>query len=56
MTLYFGGAAVGSLVAVYPWQHWGWSVCVAVGLAMAILSFIIDRIDFYAMKKTVIKE
>lgn len=56
MTLYFGGAALGSLVAVYTWKHWGWSVCVAVGLAMAILSFIIDRIDFYAMKKTVIKE
>lgn len=56
MTLYFGGAALGSLVAVYTWKHWGWSVCVAVGLAMAILSFIIDRIDFYVMKKTVIKE
>jgi len=56
MTLYFGGAALGSLVAVYTWKHWGWSVCVAVGLAMAILSFIIDRIDFYAMKKTVLKE
>ena len=56
MTLYFGGAALGSLVAVYTWKHWGWSVCVAVGLAMAILSFIIDRIDFYAMKKTVIKD
>lgn len=56
MTLYFGGAALGSFVAVYTWKHWGWSVCVAVGLAMAILSFIIDRIDFYAMKKTVIKE
>ncbi len=56
MTLYFSGAALGSLVAVYTWKHWGWSVCVAVGLAMAILSFIIDRIDFYAMKKTVIKD
>ena len=56
MTLYFGGAALGSLIAVYTWKHWGWSVCVAVGLAMAILSFIIDRIDFYAMKKTVIKD
>lgn len=56
MTLYFGGAALGSLVAVYTWKHWGWSVCVAVGLAMAILSFIIDRIDFYVMKKTVIKD
>ncbi|WP_434277646.1 MFS transporter [Acinetobacter sp. CE-15] len=56
MTLYFGGAALGSLVAVYTWKHWGWSVCVVVGLAMAILSFIIDRIDFYAMKKTVIKD
>ena len=56
MTLYFGGAALGSLVAVYTWKHWGWSVRVAVGLAMAILSFIIDRIDFYVMKKTVIKD
>ncbi len=51
MTLYFGGAALGSFMAVYAWKHWGWSVCALLGLGMAILAFVIDRFDFYKMKK-----
>lgn len=51
MTLYFAGAALGSFVAVYAWKHWGWMACVLLGLTMAIISFIIDRIDFRAMAK-----
>ena len=29
MTLYFGGAALGSFIAVYAWKHWGWEACAA---------------------------
>ncbi len=49
MTLYFGGAALGSLFAVYAWKHWGWIACVLLGLSLAIISFVIDRYDFYKM-------
>ncbi|WP_288419727.1 MFS transporter [uncultured Acinetobacter sp.] len=52
MTLYFAGAALGSLMAVYAWKHWGWTACTSIGLGMAILSFIIDRYDFYVMKRS----
>ncbi|WP_288491822.1 MFS transporter [uncultured Acinetobacter sp.] len=52
MTLYFAGAALGSLMAVYAWKHWGWTACTSIGLGMAILSFIIDRYDFYIMKRS----
>ena len=51
MTLYFGGAALGSFIAVYAWKHWGWTACVIVGIMMAIISFMIDRLDFHAMNK-----
>ncbi|MGE8643879.1 MFS transporter [Acinetobacter vivianii] len=49
MTLYFGGAALGSFIAVYAWKHWGWMACVILGIMMAIISFMIDRLDFHAM-------
>ncbi|WP_394661255.1 MFS transporter [uncultured Acinetobacter sp.] len=52
MTLYFAGAALGSLMAVYAWKHWGWTACASIGLGMAILSFMIDRYDFYIMKRS----
>jgi len=50
MTLYFGGAALGSLLAVNAWKHWGWMACVILGLSMAVMSFVIDRYDFHKMK------
>ncbi|MCR4531955.1 MFS transporter [Acinetobacter venetianus] len=53
MTLYFGGAALGSFIAVYAWKHSGWTMCVILGLTMAILAFAIDRFDFYKMHKIV---
>lgn len=56
MTLYFGGAALGSFIAVYAWKHWGWEACAALGLAMAMLSFVIDRLDFYEMNKIVARK
>jgi len=56
MTLYFSGAALGSFMAVYIWKHWGWAMCVLLGLTMAIMSFIIDRWDFRLMKKSIKNE
>lgn len=51
MTLYFGGAALGSFVAVYAWKHGGWEACIMIGLGLAILSFVIDRLDFHTMRQ-----
>lgn len=51
MTLYFGGAALGSFIAVYKWKHSGWIACASIGLGMAIISFVIDRYDFYKMRQ-----
>lgn len=46
MTIYFSGAALGSLTAVYAWQHWGWMGCVASILIFAVGILLIDRYDF----------
>lgn len=55
MTFYFGGAALGSFVAVYTWKHWGWMACATIGLCMAIISLLIDRYDFYKMRQPKLK-
>ena len=49
MTIYFSGATLGSLGAVYAWQHWGWIGCVMMGLLLSIGILIIDRLDFQKM-------
>ncbi|MFV5390267.1 MFS transporter [Acinetobacter towneri] len=46
MTIYFSGAALGSLTAVYAWQHRGWMGCVVSILVFAIGILLIDRYDF----------
>ena len=51
MTIYFSGAALGSLGAVYAWEHFGWIGCVALGLVFSIGILLIDRFDFKQMKK-----
>ncbi|WP_166167108.1 MFS transporter [Acinetobacter sp. SA01] len=51
MTIYFSGAALGSLGAVYAWEHFGWISCVALGLVFSIGILLIDRFDFSQMKK-----
>lgn len=51
MTIYFSGAALGSLGAVYAWEHFGWIGCVALGLVFSIGILLIDRFDFSQMKK-----
>lgn len=51
MTIYFSGAALGSLGAVYAWEHWQWIGCVALGLIFAIGILLIDRLDFKWMRK-----
>lgn len=50
MTIYFSGAALGSLGAVYAWEHYAWIGCVALGLFFSILILCIDRYDFKIMK------
>lgn len=51
MTIYFTGAALGSLGAVYAWEHFEWIGCVALALIFAIGILLIDRIDFRKMKQ-----
>ncbi|MGB9192055.1 MULTISPECIES: MFS transporter [unclassified Acinetobacter] len=51
MTIYFSGAALGSLGAVYAWEHFGWIGCVALSLVFSIGILLIDRFDFSQMKK-----
>lgn len=51
MTIYFSGAALGSLTAVYAWQHWGWYGCVGSALFFALGILLIDRRDFKAMNQ-----
>lgn len=51
MTIYFSGAALGSLGAVYAWQHWQWLGCVVLGLVFALGILAIDRYDFMQMRK-----
>ncbi|MGE4316205.1 MFS transporter [Acinetobacter sp.] len=50
MTIYFSGATLGSLGAVYAWEHFGWIGCVALGLGFSIGILLIDRFDFKKMK------
>jgi predicted MFS family arabinose efflux permease len=51
MTIYFTGAALGSLGAVYAWEHFGWIGCVVLGLLFSIGILLIDRFDFKKMKE-----
>ncbi|KGT48958.1 MULTISPECIES: MFS transporter [Acinetobacter] len=51
MTIYFTGAALGSLGAVYAWEHWQWIGCVVLALVFAIGILLIDRFDFKKMKQ-----
>ncbi|MCO8086830.1 MFS transporter [Acinetobacter indicus] len=51
MTIYFSGAAIGSLGAVYAWEHFEWIGCVALGLVFAVGILVIDRFDFKKMKQ-----
>lgn len=46
MTLYFSGAALGSLTTIYAWEHWSWPGCVLLGLFYGSLILAIDRYDF----------
>ncbi|QFS16957.1 MFS transporter [Acinetobacter indicus] len=51
MTIYFSGAAIGSLGVVYAWEHFEWIGCVALGLVFALGILVIDRFDFKKMKQ-----
>ena len=51
MSIYFSGAALGSLGAVYAWEHFAWMGCVVLGLGFAIGILLIDRFDFKKMQQ-----
>lgn len=46
MTIYFSGAALGSLGTVYAWEHFEWIGCVVLGFIFSIGILLIDRWDF----------
>lgn len=46
MTLYFSGAALGSILALYCLRYYGWYTCVALGSFFAIIIFILNQYDF----------
>lgn len=49
MTIYFTGAALGSVSAVFAWQHWQWQGCAILVLIYAVFILAIDRYDFKQM-------
>ena len=51
MTIYFSGAAIGSLGTVYAWEHFEWIGCVVLGLIFVLGILVIDRLDFRKMKQ-----
>ncbi|QIO05602.1 MFS transporter [Acinetobacter shaoyimingii] len=53
MTIYFSGAALGSLGAVYAWEHYQWIGCVVLGLFFSIGILLIDRLDFWKMNQKI---
>ncbi|MFG0637972.1 MFS transporter [Acinetobacter soli] len=53
MTLYFGGAATGSAIGTYAWNHGGWIYTCMAGLALAIFATFFALLDYllYRNKK-----
>ncbi|ATO20161.1 MFS transporter [Acinetobacter sp. LoGeW2-3] len=44
MGLYFSGAAIGSVIAIYLWNHFGWVGCCSYGMICAIACYVINKI------------
>lgn len=51
MFMYFLGAAFGSSAGLYVWSQWGWYGCCVLGLVFALLMFLLDRYDYFLVKK-----
>ena len=53
MTLYFGGAATGSAIGTYAWNHGGWIYTCMAGLALAVFATFFVLLDYllYRNKK-----
>lgn len=45
MFMYFMGAAIGSMVGLYAWYHWGWVGCCIAGLIFSVLAMFFDQLD-----------
>lgn len=53
MTLYFIGAASGSTLGIFAWNHGGWSMTCVIGLSLALLSALFATLDLrYAKHET----
>lgn len=51
MVIYYSGGALGSLTAVYAWQHWQWLGCVSLVLLFALGVLVLDRVNFRKIVK-----
>ncbi len=51
MTLYFAGAATGSALGVYAWQHGGWFMTCLAGFILALLSGSFALLDHVLQKR-----
>lgn len=51
MTLYFTGAASGSILGTFGWNHGGWQMTCIIGFMLAILSSIFAVIDLIKFQK-----
>ncbi|KAF7276605.1 hypothetical protein GWI33_010038 [Rhynchophorus ferrugineus] len=52
MTLYFIGAASGSALGIFAWNHGGWMMTCATGLTLALFSSAFATIDLLQYRKT----
>lgn len=52
MTLYFIGAASGSAIGTWAWNHGGWMLTCIFGIILAILSGILVIIDYFKFERT----
>lgn len=43
MSLYFSGAAIGSVIAIFIWNHLGWVGCCTYGLVCAITCYVLNN-------------
>lgn len=52
MTLYFAGAAGGSALGIYAWNHGGWQMTCLAGLGLTLAAFVFAWIDQLVQRRT----
>ncbi|ENW90978.1 MULTISPECIES: MFS transporter [Acinetobacter] len=53
MTCYFSGAGLGAFLSLNLWKMYGWSACVLLGCAFALLIFAVNRYDLSREKNLI---